>query len=80
MKSKKTKRLEELEKNLYDAFMNLAEKQVKEAVAKRIEEEKQKEAIKKSVERHKQMEESDNDMIKGLTKEIKEEKDKNKDK
>lgn len=55
--------------------MNLAEKQVKEAVAKKIEEEKQKEAIKKSVERHKQMEEVDNDMIESLTDEIKKDKD-----
>ena len=74
MKSKKTKRLEELEKNLYDAFMNLAEKQVKEAVTKRIEEEKQKEAIKKSVERHKQMEEADNQMVDRLINKAKQKK------
>ena len=80
MKSKKTKRLEELEKNLCDAFMNLSEQQVNEAVSKKIEEEKQKEAIKKSLKMHKQMEEADNDMIESLTKEIKEEKDKRKNK
>ena len=78
MKSKKTKRLEELEKNLYDAFMNLAEQQVKEAVAKKIDEEKQKEAIEKSLKMHRLMEEADNNMIESLTKEIKEEKDKKK--